>query len=162
MLNYTTKTFIIKTTPMRNPFRIPPILMWLFFVVHRPNSKFENIFYNLSSFVLVSPIIANWQNPRCNKAPQINIKMKQLQQRPLPARDVRPLTTIFVWPSGQIKDKNKYSGLGPVPSCIPNQSQPDLPTSHLSQLPHDSSVIIILLLITGYAVRATQTIFCGL
>ena len=66
--------------------------------------------------------------------------MKTAQQRPLPARDVRPLTTIFVWPAGQIKDKNKYSGLGPVPSCIPNQSQLDLPTSHPLQLLHDSSV----------------------
>ena len=37
------------------------------------NSK--NTFYNLSLFVLVSPIIVNCQNPRCKEAPQINIKL---------------------------------------------------------------------------------------
>ena len=106
-INYTTKTFIIKTTPIRNPFLIPPILMWPFLWSIDQTQNLKNIFYNLSSFVLVIPIIANWQNPRCKKLPKLIFKMKQLQQRPLPARDVRPLTTIFVWPTGQIKDKNK-------------------------------------------------------
>ena len=170
-VNYTTKTFIIKTTPMRNPFRIPPILMWLFFVVHRPNSKFENTFYNLSLFVLVSPIIVNWQNPCCKEAPQINIKLfngcfclkwKLLNSARSPREMLDPSQLFLCGPQAKLKTKINV-GLGPVPSCIPNQSQLDLPTSHPLQLPHDSSVLIILyLFITGSAVRAVQTIFCGL